>query len=206
MAVVDIMNQQRQVVGELTLDPDVFEVEARPEILHLVVRSHLAAKRSGTVGVRTRSTIRGGGKKPWRQKGTGRARAGSNRSPLWRSGAVTHGPTARDYSFKVNKKVQKLAMRMALSARLADQSLTVLEGIQLEEVKTKTFAQFVQLFEMPKVLIVLSEVDNKLALSSRNIPGVSVQTADGVNVYEVLRYPRLMVSAAAVESLQKRLK
>lgn len=206
MAVVDIMNQQRQVVGELTLDPEVFEVEARPEILHLVVRSHLAAKRSGTVGVKTRSTIRGGGKKPWRQKGTGRARAGSNRSPLWRSGAVTHGPTARDYSFKVNKKIQRLAMRMALSARLADQNLTVLEDIQLEEVKTKTFAQFVQLFEMPKVLIVLSEVDNKLALSSRNIPGVSVQTADGVNVYEVLRYPRLMVSAAAVESLQKRLK
>ncbi|TVQ95721.1 MAG: 50S ribosomal protein L4 [Desulfovibrionales bacterium] len=206
MAVVDIMNQQRQVVGELTLDPEVFEVEARPEILHLVVRSHLAAKRSGTVGVKTRSTIRGGGKKPWRQKGTGRARAGSNRSPLWRSGAVTHGPTARDYSFKVNKKIQRLAMRMALSARLADQNLTVLEDIQLEEVKTKTFAQFVQLFEMPKVLIVLSEVDNKLALSSRNIPGVSVQTADGVNVYDVLRYPRLMVSAAAVESLQKRLK
>ena len=206
MAVVDIFNQQRQVVGELTLDPDVFEVEARPEILHLVVRSHLAAKRSGTVGVKTRSTIRGGGKKPWRQKGTGRARAGSNRSPLWRSGAVTHGPTARDYSFKVNKKVQKLAMRMALSARLADENLTVVDDIGLEEIKTKTFNQFVQLFDMPKVLIVLSKADNNLTLSSRNIPGVSVRTADGVNVYEVLRHPRLMVSAAAVESLQKRLK
>jgi len=206
MAVVDIFNQQRQVVGELTLAPEVFEVEARPEILHLVVRSHLAAKRSGTVGVKTRSTIRGGGKKPWRQKGTGRARAGSNRSPLWRSGAITHGPTARDYSFKVNKKVQKLAMRMALSARLADQHLTVVDDIRMDEIKTKTFSQFIGLFELPKVLIVLSEVDNKLALSSRNIPGVSVQTADGVNVYEVLRYPRLMVSATAIESLEKRLK
>lgn len=206
MAVVDIFNQQREVVGELSLDPDVFEVEARPEILHLVVRSHLAAKRSGTVGVKTRSTIRGGGKKPWRQKGTGRARAGSNRSPLWRSGAVTHGPTARDYSFKVNKKVQKLAMRMALSARLADNQLTIVDGIQVDEIKTKAVSQFVSLFEMPSVLIVLSEVDNNLTLSSRNIPGVSVRTADGVNVYEVLRYPRLMVSSAAVESLQKRLK
>ncbi|SDB21617.1 large subunit ribosomal protein L4 [Desulfonatronum thiosulfatophilum] len=206
MAVVDIFNQQRQIVGEITLDPDVFEIEARPEILHLVVRSHLAAKRSGTVGVKTRSTIRGGGRKPWRQKGTGRARAGSNRSPIWRSGAVTHGPMARDYSFKVNKKVQKLAMRMALSSRLADKDLTVVEEFQLDQIKTKQVSEFIQRFDLKNVLIVVSEVDTNLALSSRNIPGVSVQTADGVNVYEMLRHHHVMVSSAAVESFQMRLK
>lgn len=206
MAVVDIFNQQRQVVGKLDLDPQVFETEIRPEILHLVVRAHLAAKRSGTVGVKTRSTVRGGGHKPWRQKGTGRARAGSSRSPIWRHGAVTHGPVARDYSFKVNKKVQKLAMRMALSSRLAEQNLTVIDGIQLEEIKTKSFSDIVKRFEMQKVLIVVAEVDNKLTLSSRNIPGITVQSADGINVYEVLRHPRLMVFSSAVGRLQERLR
>jgi large subunit ribosomal protein L4 len=206
MAVIDLFNQQREVVGTQELNPHVFESEIRPEILHLVVRSHLAARRSGTVGVKTRSTVRGGGHKPWRQKGTGRARAGSSRSPIWRHGAVTHGPVARDYSFKVNRKVQKLAMRMALSSRFADQNLTVVDDLRMEEIKTKAFTEIVQRFDMPKALIVVAEMDNKLRLSSRNVPGVTVLSADGVNVYEVLRHPRLMVTAAAVDSLQERLK
>ena len=206
MAVVDIFNQQRQVVGTLDLDPHVFEIEVRPEILHLVVRQHLAAKRSGTVGVKTRSTISGGGHKPWRQKGTGRARAGSNRSPVWRHGAVVHGPVARDYSFKVNKKVQKLAMRMALSSRLAEKHLTVVDGIHLDEIKTKALAEIIQRFEMRKALIVVAEVDNKLALSARNIPGVAVQSVDGINVYDVLRHSHLVMLSSAVDRLQERLK
>ncbi|HDQ39993.1 MAG TPA: 50S ribosomal protein L4 [Desulfonatronum sp.] len=206
MAVVDIFNQQREVVGKQELDPRIFESEIRPEILHLVVRSHLAAKRSGTVGVKTRSTVRGGGHKPWRQKGTGRARAGSARSPIWRHGAVAHGPVARDYSFKVNKKVQKLAMRMALSSRVADQNLTVVDALHLDEIKTKAFFEIVKRFDMTKTLIVVPEMDNTLALSSRNLPGVTVLSADGVNVYEVLRHPHLMVLSAAVERLQERLK
>lgn len=206
MASVEIFNQQRQVVGKRDLDPQVFEAEVRPEILHLVVRAHLAAKRSGTVGVKTRSTVRGGGHKPWRQKGTGRARAGSSRSPLWRHGAVVHGPVARDYSFKVNRKVQKLAMRMALSSRLTEQNLTVIDGIQLEEIKTKAFAEVAGRFELRKALIVVEEMDNKLALSSRNIPGITVRTAEGINVYEVLRHPHLVVFSSAVDRLQERLK
>lgn len=206
MAVVDIFNQQRQVVGTLDLDPHVFETEVRPEILHLVVRQHLAAKRSGTVGVKTRSTISGGGHKPWRQKGTGRARAGSNRSPVWRHGAVVHGPVARDYSFKVNKKVQKLAMRMALSSRLAEKHLTVVDGIHLDEIKTKALVEIIQRFEMRKALIVVAEVDNKLALSARNIPGVAVQSVDGINVYDVLRHSHLVMLSSAVDRLQERLK
>lgn len=206
MAVVDIFNQQRQVVGELTLDPDIFEVNVRPEILHFVVRAHLAARRRGTVGVKTRSTIRGGGHKPWRQKGTGRARAGSNRSPLWRSGAITHGPTARDYSFKVNKKIQRLAMRMALSSRLFDKTLTVVDDIQLASIKTKQVADFVQRFQTPKVLIVVAQSDENLIRSARNIPDVHVQNADGIHAYQVLRSPHLILSQDAVNTLQKRLK
>jgi len=206
MAVVDIFNQQRQVVGTLDLDPHVFETEVRPEILHLVVRQHLAAKRSGTVGVKTRSTISGGGRKPWRQKGTGRARAGSNRSPIWRHGAVVHGPVARDYSFKVNKKVQKLAMRMALSSRLAEKHLTVVDGIHLAEIKTKAVAEIIQRFKMRKALIVVAEADNKLVLSARNIPGVTVQSVDGINVYDVLRHSHLVMLSPAVDRLQERLK
>lgn len=206
MAVVDIFNQQRQVVGTLSLDPHIFETEVRPEILHLVVRQHLAAKRSGTVGVKTRSTISGGGRKPWRQKGTGRARAGSNRSPLWRHGAVVHGPVARDYSFKVNKNVQKLAMRMALSARFAEKLLTVMDGIHLDKVKTKAFVEIMRRFEMGKALLVVAEADNKLALSARNIPGVTVQSADRLNVYDVLRHAHLVMLSSAVDRLQERLK
>lgn len=206
MSVVDVYNQQREVVGSKELDPQVFETEIRPEILHLCVRAHLAAQRSGTVGVKTRSTVRGGGHKPWRQKGTGRARAGSSRSPLWRHGAVTHGPVARDYSFKVNKKVQKLAMRMALSSRLADNSFTVVDGIHLDEIKTKSFFEIVQRFSLTKGLIVVAEKDNKLALSARNIPGLTVQSADGLNVYEILRHPQVMIYSSAVDRLQERLK
>ncbi len=206
MAVVDIFNQQREVVGSKELDPRIFEAEVRPEILHLCVRSHLAAKRSGTVGVKTRSIIRGGGHKPWRQKGTGRARAGSSRSPIWRHGAVVHGPVARDYSFKVNKKVQRLAMRMALSARLAESNMTVVDGIQLDEIKTKAFFEIVRRFSLNKALIVVAEMDNNLALSARNIPGLTVQTVDSMNVYEVMRHPQVMISSAAVDRLQERLK
>jgi large subunit ribosomal protein L4 len=206
MAVVDIFNQQRQVVGTLSLDPHIFETEVRPEILHLVVRQHLAAKRSGTVGVKTRSTISGGGRKPWRQKGTGRARAGSNRSPLWRHGAVVHGPVARDYSFKVNKNVQKMAMRMALSARFAEKLLTVMDGIHLDKVKTKAFVEIMRRFEVGKALLVVAEADNKLALSARNIPGVTVQSADRLNVYDVLRHAHLVMLSSAVDRIQERLK
>lgn len=206
MAVVDIFNQQREVVGSKELDPRVFEAEVRPEILHLCVRSHLAAKRSGTVGVKTRSTIRGGGHKPWRQKGTGRARAGSSRSPIWRHGAVVHGPVARDYSFKVNKKVQRLAMRMALSACLAESNMTVVDGIQLDEIKTKAVFDIARRFSLNKALIVVAEMDNNLALSARNIPGLTVRTVDSMNVYEVLLHPQVMIFSTAVDRLQERLK
>ena len=141
MAVVKVYDQDKTEQGELTLTPEVFEVAVRPEILHLVVRAQLAAKRAGTHSTKTRAMVSGGGVKPWRQKGTGRARAGSNRSPVWRGGAILFGPQPRKYDFKVNKKIRKLALRMALSSRLAGDDLLVVKGFDLPEAKTKRVRQ-----------------------------------------------------------------
>lgn len=206
MAVVKIIDQKKKEVGDITLSEDIFEIEVKPEVLNFVVKSQLAAKRAGTASVKTRSTIRGGGKKPWRQKGTGRARAGSSRSPLWRGGAVVHGPQPRSYTIKVNKKVRKLAMKMALSSRLAEDNLMVVKQIKLPEIKTKGFCDVKDTLGLKKALIVLSEPDNNLELSARNVPGIKVMHQDNLNVYDILRYPQLVLDSGVVENLQERLK
>jgi large subunit ribosomal protein L4 len=206
MAVVKILNQNKSEVGELSLAPEVFEVEVRPEILHLVVRAQQAAKRQGTHSTKTRDEVSGGGKKPWRQKGTGRARAGTNRSPLWRGGGITFGPKPRDYEFKVNRKVRRLAMRMALSSRFLGNSLTVLDKLELAQVKTRDMVQVASTLGLKKALIVLSEPDNTIALSARNIQGLKVLQADQLSVLDVLSYPQLVMSQSAVASIQERLK
>lgn len=190
----------------MLLPEDIFQVSVRPEILHLAVRSHLAKERAGTVGVKTRGTIRGGGKKPWRQKGTGRARAGSTRSPLWRGGAVVHGPVARSYGFKINKKVRKLALKMALTSRLAEENLTVVDKVSLSEIKTKGFLAVKDALQLKKALIVVSELDNNLRLSARNVPGIDVLNAESINTYDILRHPQLVLEQGVVERLQERLK
>ncbi|WP_285905562.1 50S ribosomal protein L4 [Pseudodesulfovibrio pelocollis] len=206
MAKLQVVDQNNQKVGDIELAPEVFEVEIQPEILNLVVRAQRAAKRSGTHATKTRGMKRGGGRKPWRQKGTGRARAGSTRSPLWRGGAVTFGPQPRDYTFKVNKKVRKLALQMALSSRVAEQKMTVLKAIDLAEVKTKAFAAIVRNLGLGKTLIVAKDADSTLALSARNLPNVKVIEADKLNVYDVLLYPELVMLEAAAEDVQERLK
>jgi len=206
MAVVKVYDQTNTEVGEITLAPEVFEVEVRPEILHLVVRQHQAAKRAGTHSTLTRSFVRGGGHKPWRQKGTGRARAGSSRSPIWRSGAVTFGPHPRDHGFKVNKQVRRLAMKMALSARLADNGLKVVDAISMPEIKTKQFKVIAEKLGLKKALIIIEKEDNTLALSARNIPGVLVKTHEKINVYDLLAHPQLVLFQQAALLLQERLK
>lgn len=206
MAVVKVYDQNKQEAGELTLAPEVFEVEVRPEILNLVVRSQRAASRAGTHATKTRAFVSGGGLKPWRQKGTGRARAGSIRSPLWRGGAVIFGPQPRDYGFKVNKKVRKLALKMALSSRLADNNLLVVKGIELAEIKTKLFAQVAATLGLEKALIIAPEVNSTLALSVRNIPGITVATPEQLSVYEILKHKQLVLIEGAVEPVQDRLK
>lgn len=205
MAVVKVYDQDKKESGELTLAPEVFEVAVRPEILHLVVRSQLAARRAGTHAVKTRAFVSGGGRKPFRQKGTGNARAGSNRSPVWRGGAIIFGPQPRDYSFKVNKKIRKLALRMAVSSRLADEALLVVKGIELPEVKTKLFAKVAGTLGLNKALIVLPSEDQKLALSARNIPGITLVTPEQLSVYEILRHKQLVLLEGAVEPVAARL-
>ncbi|MFP4167715.1 MAG: 50S ribosomal protein L4 [Desulfonatronovibrionaceae bacterium] len=200
-----VYSQDNVEVGEMDLEDRVFSVRVKPEILHQAVRSHLAASRQGTVGVKTRGLIRGGGSKPWRQKGTGRARVGSSRSPLWTGGAVTHGPKQRDHGFKLNKKVRRLALKMALSARAADGSLKVVDGFKLDEVKTKKFVQIKDNLEAKKPLIVISKEYNNLELSARNVPGVEVVTSDRVNPYLIMKHGELIMEQEAVNSLQDRL-
>ncbi len=204
MAVVKIYDQDKKEAGEVTLASDVFEVEVRPEILNLVVRAQLAAKRAGTHATKTRAFVSGGGVKPWKQKGTGRARSGSNRSPVWRGGAIVFGPSPRDYSFKVNSKVRALALKMALSSRLAGNTLMVVKGIELPEAKTKLFAKVAGTLGLEKALIIAPEENATLTLSSRNIPGITLTTPERLSVHEILKHKQLVLLEGAVEPVQAR--
>ena len=204
MAVVKIYDQDKKEAGEVTLASDVFEVEVRPEILNLVVRAQLAAKRAGTHATKTRAFVSGGGVKPWKQKGTGRARSGSNRSPIWRGGAIVFGPSPRDYSFKVNSKVRALALKMALSSRLAGNTLMVVKGIELPEAKTKLFAKVAGALGLEKALIIAPEENATLTLSSRNIPGITLTTPERLSVHEILKHKQLVLLEGAVEPVQAR--
>ena len=204
MATITVFDQNKVEAGEVTLAPEVFEVEARPEILNLVVRAQMAAKRAGTHQTKTRAFVSGGGNKPWKQKGTGRARSGSNRSPIWRGGAIVFGPQLRDYSFKVNSKVRALALKMALSSRLAAENLLVVKAIELPEAKTKHFAKVADTLGLTKALIVTPEDNEALTRSARNIPGLTLTTPDRLSVLEVLRHKQLVLLEGAVSPVQAR--
>lgn len=204
MATITVYDQNKTEAGQVTLAPEVFEVEARPEILNLVVRAQMAAKRAGTHQTKTRAFVSGGGNKPWKQKGTGRARSGSNRSPIWRGGAIVFGPQPRDYSFKVNSKVRALALKMALSSRLAAENLMVVKAIELPEAKTKHFAKVAGALGLTKALIVAPEENETLTRSARNIPGLTLTTPDRLSVLEVLRHKQLVLLEGAVDPVQAR--
>ncbi|MBR4741866.1 MAG: 50S ribosomal protein L4 [Desulfovibrio sp.] len=204
MATVKVYDQNNQESGEILLEPEIFEVDVEPEILHLVVRSQLAKRRAGTHATKTRGFVSGGGNKPWKQKGTGRARAGSNRSPVWRGGAIIFGPQPRKYDFKVNRKVRSLALRMALSSRLAKNALTVLKGIELAEAKTKNFAKVVKTLGLTKALIVIPEDNFELGRCSRNLPNVKLQTVTQLNVLDILSYKQLVMFEDSVKNVMQR--
>lgn len=206
MAKVNVYDQTNKEVGSIELAPEVFEVEVQPEILHLVVRAYRAAGRAGTHATKNRALKTGGGRKPWRQKGTGRARAGSVRSPLWRGGAIVFGPQPRSYDFKVNKKIRSLALKMALSSRLSEEGLKVVDKIDLPEIKTKGFVSVAEGLGLEKALIVAKDADTNLVLSARNLPGIKVVEADKLNVYDVLRFPSLVLLQGAAAHIQERLK
>lgn len=204
MATVKVYDQQKQESGEITLSPEVFEIEPRPEILNFVVRSQMAANRSGTHSTKTRGQVSGGGVKPWKQKGTGRARAGSNRSPIWRGGAIIFGPQPRTYGFKVNAKIRALALRMALSSRLADKGLMVVDKLEIAEPKTKLFSKIVKDLDIQKALIVLPEPNAQLARASNNIPDLKMITTDQLNVWDVLKHEHLVLLQDAVNLIEER--
>ena len=193
-------------VGEIELSDAIFGIEPNEAVVHDVVKNHLANCRQGTQSSLTRAEVSGGGIKPWRQKGTGRARAGSNRSPVWRGGAILFGPQPRKYDFKVNKKIRKLALRMALSSRLAGDNLLVVKGFDLPEAKTKVFAKIAGNLGLSKALIIAPEESRNLVLSSRNLPGITLTTPDQLSVYEILKHKQLVLLEGAVEPVETRLK
>lgn len=204
MAQITVFDQEKKEAGSITLNPEVFEVPVRAEILNMVVRAQRASWRAGTHSTLTRSMMKGGGAKPWRQKGTGRARAGSNISPIWTGGAVTFGPQPRDYSFKVNKKVWRLALKMALSTRLQGEKLLVVKDIVLPEAKTKHFVKVKDALGLGKTLVVAPAGSEALALSARNVPGVTVITPEQLNVYDILSHKHLVLMEGVVETVVAR--
>lgn len=203
MPTVDVYNMQREVVGQLSLRDDVFNVPVKIAVLHQVVLYYLAKRRAGTAKTKTRAEVSGGGRKPWRQKGTGRARAGSIRSPLWRGGGIVHGPRPRSYAFSIPKKVRRLALKMALSQKLRDAELTVLDRLQMERISTKDFAAMMKRFEWGKTLFVIPQPDEVVEKSSRNIPLVKVIRWEGLNVYDVLNYHHLVLTQETVQKIEE---
>ena len=205
MPLVKVYSTAKRKVSEMELDERVFNVEIKDHLLHDVVRMQLANMRTGTASTKNRSAVRGGGRKPYRQKGTGRARAGSRRSPLWRGGGVIFGPAPRDFGFNLPKKMRKQALRVALSARAAEGKLLVLNQFELKEIKTKSFVEILARLGMEKALIVISQENFTLERSARNIPGVKVLRVEGLNVYDILNHENLILVKDAVEKIQESL-
>jgi large subunit ribosomal protein L4 len=205
MPTVDLYNISREVVGSLDLPDQIFSVQVKPHILHEVVLYQLAKRRSGTAKTKGRSEVAGGGKKPWRQKGTGRARAGTSRSPVWRGGGTIHGPQPRSYDMRVPKKVRRQALKMALTQKLLDQELTVLDMLQLERIKTKDFVEVLKRFELRKTLVVIPQQDEIVERSARNIPNVKVLRSEGLNVYDLLNYHNVLLTRETVGKIEESL-
>ncbi len=205
MAVVDVLNTKGEKVSEMELAEDIFNVPVKSSVLHEVVNMQLAARRSGTASVKNRSDITGSTKKLFRQKGTGRARRGDIKSPLLRGGGVVFGPHPRSYTYNVPKKVRKLALKMALSSKVRDNEMIVLDRLELERVKTKDFVAVIKHLETDNVLLVTDEKDEKLELSSRNVPNVKVLRSEGLNVYDLLRYKKVILLEPALKALEGRL-
>lgn len=200
-----VWNSSNVQVGTAALDDEIFAAPVNDALLWEVVRMQLAARRQGSHDVKGRSEVRGGGKKPWRQKGTGRARAGSRRSPLWRGGATTFGPTPRSYAYSMPKKKRRLALRCALAAKARDGELLVVEDLGLSEIKTKALAQTLKTLGVGSGLIVVGGPDERIEKSARNLPRVKVLRAEGLNVYDVLRYEKVVVLRSALEKVEERL-
>jgi large subunit ribosomal protein L4 len=203
---VDVFDAQGQVVRQVDLPEVVFGVEIKEHLLHEVVRYQLVQRRQGTAHTKTRSVVRGGGRKPWRQKGTGRARAGSRSSPLWRGGGTVFGPMPRSYAFRMPKKKRRAALCSALSLKVRDDAFRVIDQFDVAQPKTRQVVELIQQFTRePKVLLVVGEPHETLALSARNIPKVKVLPVAGLNVYDMLDHTMVICAEAAIEKIVGRL-
>jgi len=203
MANVSVYNIEGKEVGSIELNDAVFGVEVNEHLVHMAVVNQLANNRQGTQKAKTRSEVSGGGRKPWRQKGTGHARQGSTRSPQWTGGGVVFAPKPRDYSFKMNKKEKRAALCSALSSKVAESQIIVLDEFKLDEIKTKKFVEVMNNLKASKALVVLEGENKNVVLSGRNIPTVKVTATNEINTYDVLKYETLVVTKAAVEKLEE---
>jgi large subunit ribosomal protein L4 len=205
MPTVDIYNIAKEKVGELDLKDEIFGVEVKGHVLHEVVTWQRACRRAGSASTKTRGEVRGGGHKPWRQKGTGRARSGSNRSPIWTGGGTTFGPRPRSYAYTLPKQVRRLALKMALSSKVANGRLVVLDAYPQGTPKTKDFIQVLKTFGINQALFITPEEHAALELSARNVPGVQVMLPMGLNVYDILKYDHLVLFSPALDQIEARL-
>ena len=203
MANVSVYNMEGKEVGTMELNDAVFGVEVNEHLVHLAVVAQLANKRQGTQKAKTRSEVSGGGRKPWRQKGTGHARQGSTRSPQWKGGGVVFAPTPRDYTIRLNKKEKRAALKSALTSRVQDNKFIVVDEFKFDEIKTKKFQNVMDNLKVSKALVVLGDNDQNTVLSARNIAGVKTAQAGTINVYDILKYNTVVATKAAVASIEE---
>ena len=203
MPKVDVYNINGDVVGDINLSDDIFGIEVNEEVLHTVVVNQLANKRQGTQSTKTITEVRGGGKKPWRQKGTGRARQGSIRSVQWVGGGVALGPKPRSYNYTVPKKVKRLALKSALSSKVSENQIIVLDELNLEGIKTKKMVEILNNLKAENALICLPNVDDKVYKSSRNIHGIKTSVVNTINVYDILKYKNFIITKDAISKVEE---
>jgi len=203
MAKVSVVNMEGKEVGTIDLSDAIFGVEINEHLVHLAVVQQLANNRQGTQKAKTRSEVSGGGRKPWRQKGTGHARQGSTRSPQWTGGGVVFAPVPRDYSFKLNKKEKRAALKSALTSKVNDQKLIVIDELKLDEIKTKKMAQVLKNINANKALVVLNEKDDNVILSARNIADAKTALTSTINVYDVMNAGTVVLTKAAVATIEE---
>jgi large subunit ribosomal protein L4 len=203
MANVSVYNMEGKAVGSIELNDDIFGVEINEHLVHLAVVQQLANKRQGTQSAKTRAEVSGGGRKPWRQKGTGHARQGSTRSPQWKGGGVVFAPKPREYSFKLNRKEKRLALKSALTSRVAAEKIYVLDELNLDEVKTKKMAAVLESLKVNKALVVLGDKNDNVILSARNIPSIRTALPNTISVYDILKYDTLVLTKDAVAKIEE---
>ena len=203
MANVSVYNMEGKEVGKIDLNDAVFGVEVNEHLVHMAVVQQLANKRQGTQKAKTRSEVSGGGRKPWRQKGTGHARQGSIRAPQWKGGGVVFAPVPRDYSFKMNKKEKRLALKSALTSRVQENKLIVVDELKFDEIKTKNFKTVMDNLKVSKALVVLGEEDKNTILSARNLPKINTAYAASINVYDIMKGDTLILTRDAVAKIEE---